>query len=53
MRKKVMTKQLATSVSEDTWKKILKVHNPMHSGFSHNSYNLFDFFVSYWHELAI
>lgn len=21
--------------------------------FSHNSYNLFDFFVSYWHELAV
>ena len=25
MRKKVMTRQLATSVSEDTWKKISKV----------------------------
>ena len=25
MRKKVMTRQLATSVSEDTWAKILKV----------------------------
>ena len=25
MRKKVMTRQLATSVSEDTWMKILKV----------------------------
>ena len=25
MRKKLMTKQLATSVSEDTWRKILKV----------------------------
>jgi hypothetical protein len=24
MRKKVMTRQLATSVSEDTWRKILK-----------------------------
>lgn len=25
MRKKIMTRQLATSVSEDTWKEILKV----------------------------
>ncbi len=25
MRKKVMTRQLATSVSEDSWKRILKV----------------------------
>ncbi len=25
MRKKIMTKQLATSVSEDTWRKILRV----------------------------
>ncbi len=25
MRKKIMTKQLATSVSEDTWERIVKV----------------------------
>jgi hypothetical protein len=25
MRKKIMTRQLATSVSEDTWGKVLKV----------------------------
>ena len=25
MRKKIMTRQLVTSVSEDTWRKILKV----------------------------
>ena len=27
MRKKIMTKQLATSVSEDTWGKVTKVTN--------------------------
>ena len=27
MRKKVMTRQMAVSVSEDTWNKILKVTN--------------------------